>query len=1143
MTERGSPDPHDKKVLDDFLAECILVLEQRGDAAMEELLASRPDLATKARGRLRGLRASGLLAPADPDPESIGPYRIRQRLGSGGMGTVYLALQDGDIERRVAIKVVKRGMDSREVLARFALERQALAMLDHQNIAKVLDAGQTDDGRPFLVMEYVSGLPITTYCDERRLSIRARIELFCLVCEAVQHAHHKGLIHRDLKPSNILVADREGRAWPIVIDFGVAKSLGGSGAQSLMTVRGRVLGTPEYMSPEQAANEMDVDTRTDVFSLGVVLFELLTGTLPIDSSTLRRADSGELSRILRSFDTPAPSRRVTTLVGSTGPAVSRHTDLSQLRRTLRGDLDWITLRALERDRNRRYGMPGELAADLQRHLADEPVLAGPPGALYRWQKFFARNRLQVSAAAFVLAALLVGLGVSVAGYCAAAASARQSEADFGAAVAAIERLVFFGDDGLADEPQMDEVRRHLLQDALAFYERISAGHSDDPRLALRIAEAAARAGRIQYILGDLPAALATLQRARTGYERLQERLPTVEHVAFVDFARGQALGALGRTREAEEALRRALAQFAAVPVDRRQRAHFATTWLAAAGYLAHLVRTRDPVAARADYEAALELAGPWLGAAAERTPSGSAGRGDDPFAVRREGITRALHVAVEHASLLHQVGDMAASLQRAEPLRDRIVDEWEVRTNEERLPLAEAAQHLGALFVALARPEEAAELLELAAGLQRWASATYPARSTGPRRLAIVLHSLAGLRSRTGELDAARTAVTEAVQVLEALVARVPDATNKTLLGKILVTDASIRATTRNLGAEIDTAALEAVAKRAIALLEASVEDVRKARDTRLPLTAAWVLLAGNHKAAGRFDEALAALEHATAETEAMVATEPALPELRRNLVDRRLDLVELAATAAAWQRADELLARYEAEAAATKEAMPMLKLADLEVRVSRVRMRIAAGRGDVERVLAEVRAPGAIERDWNGKQRKAEALVLLVDTLGAADGRRTALLGEARELLTQALAYGETADPGTEAMVAVMCAQTAEILVRVERAAGDAAAAARAAAQVVDGYEPSFRDRPSERNHERFVRAGEAWCAALADSGDAAGLSRAIERLAGVFAGRVADCARLAGWCDRLATMAGADTALRDGAVAKARALRSVAK
>ena len=340
--------------------------------------------------------------------EIFGPYRTIRVLGEGGMGIVYLAGQDQPIHRLVALKVIKLGMDTEEVIARFESERQALAMMDHPGIARVYDAGATPEGRPYFVMEYVEGVPITKYCDERRLTVRERLGLFVQVCNAVQHAHQKGIIHRDLKPSNVLVRRSEGLAIPTIIDFGLAKVLGPSlTGHTLYTQLGVLMGTPEYMSPEQAAGSHAVDTRTDVYSLGLLLYELLAGALPFNSQKLRRAAIDEMCRVIQQEEPPTPVHRLASL-GSAARTVaeSRRVNVATLVRQLRGELHWIAFKALEKDPAHRYASVSELSADVMRHLRDEPVSAGPQRAAYRLRKLIRRHRTAAMTAAAVATCLV-----------------------------------------------------------------------------------------------------------------------------------------------------------------------------------------------------------------------------------------------------------------------------------------------------------------------------------------------------------------------------------------------------------------------------------------------------------------------------------------------------------------------------------------------------------------------------------------------------------------------------------------------------------------------------------------------------------------------------------------------------------------
>jgi serine/threonine protein kinase len=347
----------------------------------------------------------------------IGRYKLLEEIGEGGFGVVFMAEQEEPVRRRVALKIIKAGMDTRQVVARFEAERQALAMMDHPNIARVFDGGATDTGRPYFVMELVKGIPITAYCDQQKLSTDERLKLFMAVCSAVQHAHQKGIIHRDLKPSNVMVTLHDDKPVPKIIDFGIAKATQARLTEkTLFTEYRQLIGTPAYMSPEQAQmSGLDVDTRSDIYSLGVLLYELLTGTTPFDSKELLRSGYDEMRRIIREVEPPKPSTRLSTMVdsGTIGTRASeRSSDAKQLSQQLRGDLDWIVMKCLEKDRARRYETANGLADDIERYLSDQAVEACPPSSVYRLRKFIRRNKVGVLAGVAVVTALAVGFGVS-----------------------------------------------------------------------------------------------------------------------------------------------------------------------------------------------------------------------------------------------------------------------------------------------------------------------------------------------------------------------------------------------------------------------------------------------------------------------------------------------------------------------------------------------------------------------------------------------------------------------------------------------------------------------------------------------------------------------------------------------------------
>jgi serine/threonine protein kinase len=509
----------------------------------------------------------------------IGDYKLLQVIGEGGMGTVWMAEQLQPVQRKVALKIIKAGMDSRAVLARFEAERQALALMDHPNIAKVLDAGATTTGRPYFVMELVKGDAITKYCDDHRLTPRQRLELFMPVCQAIQHAHQKGIIHRDIKPSNILVAPYDGKPVVKVIDFGVAKATGQRLTdKTLFTEFGAVVGTLEYMSPEQAElNNQDIDTRSDIYSLGVLLYELLTGSTPLLRGRVKQAAMLEVLRLIREEEPPRPSTRLSTTDELPSVAANRGLEPKKLSVLVRGDLDWIAMKALDKDRGRRYETANGLALDVQRFLADEPVLARPPSSTYRFRKMVRRNRSAVTLATCVLVLVLVGAAVSTWQAIRATIAERETsealtqvtteQAKTNDALTAARGTL----DSLHDEvvetmfarqPELEEPEKEFLRKMLKHYEAVAPQLANTAEAKFLRAKGQFKVAHLLELLGDQPAGIAGYQGAATLLKQLADESP--EETAYRDkLARANAnLGVLlaeaGKDAEGETAFRLAI---------------------------------------------------------------------------------------------------------------------------------------------------------------------------------------------------------------------------------------------------------------------------------------------------------------------------------------------------------------------------------------------------------------------------------------------------------------------------------------------------------------------------------------------------------------------------------------------------------
>jgi serine/threonine protein kinase/tetratricopeptide (TPR) repeat protein len=872
-----------------------------------------------------------------PGPGTViaGRYTLVERIGEGGMGEVWVAKQSEPVKRKVALKLIKPGMDSRAVVARFEQERQALALMDHPNIARVLDGGETSlanaggSPRPFFVMELVNGLALTRFCDEAKLGILERLELYVPVCQAVQHAHQKGIVHRDLKPSNVLVTLYDGKPVPKVIDFGVAKATGGKlTEESLSTQFGAVLGTLEYMAPEQAGfSAVDVDTRADIYSLGVILYELLTGLRPFDSKRLRQAALDEVMRILREEEPPRPSTRLSTDKSLPSLAAARQTEPRKLTALVRGELDWIVMRCLEKDRGRRYETANGLSRDVQRYLANEPVEACPPSAGYRLRKFVRRNRGPMAAAGLVLLALVVGLIGTAWGLVRAeraraaeaerAEGERQANAELAVALEAEgrrRRQAREALDALSSQiveewlsrqqaKDLTEEQKRFLGKALESYEEFARDTGEDEASRAGVAAAYYRIGNIRAKLGQLADAEAAYRRSADLCAHLAadftSRHGYRQNLATSYNSLGALLAATARRREAEATFRAALAirkQLAAELPDVP-----AYGWAVAGSYTnlgAVLKDSGRPTDAEAAYRAALAI----------RKHLAADFRAD---ASDRQDWAKNHH---DLGLLLADTGrpkEAEAAYRNAQAIQKRLAAEFPtVPIYRQELAISHAT--IGRLLTETSRPNEAEASYRRALAIQKQLAADFPTVPGYRQTLAGSYNNLGILFADTGRPKEAEAAYRDALAILKDLAADLPTvpAYRQGLAASHLDLGNLLAAMSRPREAE-------SAYRDARAIYQRLVADIPAVPDYRYELAFCHnnlgILLADT----GRPQEAEAACRDALAIETKLAGDFPAIPDYQNQLAGTLVNLGNLSlggkAYAAARRTYEEALPHHRA--------------------------------------------------------------------------------------------------------------------------------------------------------------------------------------------------------------------------------------
>ena len=726
--------------------------------------------------------------------DTIGRYKLLEQIGEGGGGLVYMAEQAEPVRRRVALKVIKLGMDTKQVIARFEAERQALALMDHPNIAKVFDGGATETGRPYFVMELVRGIKITDYCDQNNLSTAARLALFIQVCRAIQHAHQKGIIHRDIKPSNILVTQHDSVAVPKVIDFGIAKATAGPLTdKTLFTRFAQFVGTPAYMSPEQAQlSGIDIDTRSDIYSLGVLFYELLTGRPPFDPEELLASGLDEIRRIIREREPPTPSTSLSTLnqADLSRVAAHRHTEPPRLVHLIRGDLDWIAMKCLEKDRGRRYETANDLAMDLQRHLSNEPVLACPPSATYRFRKFARRNSVALATAvAFAVAVLLAVAGLVVNNRLvthekeqkeeALAVAIREKErADqnlLRAREAVKQYLVKTNENPRLQTGDFQGLRKELLETAVAFYEEFVRQDQQNPDLEFERGRAYDDLGFLRQSIGEEERALTDYEQAQGVFRRLAAKFPDRplyrRWLAEVHNGRGAILKDLSRLDPAEQEFRQALALLDQLLSETQAASEFIEVQARVQSNLGTLLKEAGRLP---EAETLLRQAVASREKLLEQQP---ASQTSASLALRGKLATSWLNLGT-----LLSARRQALEAERAFEKILEILDPDAVKQAANGSPEPAKYQHqrgqawnnLGTIRNAAGRYPEAEQAFRQALAIKEKLVDTFPSIPQYLHELAGTLDNLGSVLGSENRMDEARTSHEKAIQLYERLVAQSP---------------------------------------------------------------------------------------------------------------------------------------------------------------------------------------------------------------------------------------------------------------------------------------------------------------------------------------------------------------------------------